>query len=49
MVAKLDNGKYSLRFKQNYGGVVDALKNAQIRTGEENTNTVQDYTNNSHS
>ena len=36
MVAKLDNGKYSLRFEKNYGGVIDALKDAQSRAGNTN-------------
>lgn len=36
MVAKLDNGKYSLRFEKNYGGVIDALRDAQSRAGNTN-------------
>ena len=39
MVAKLDNGKYSLRFEKNYGGVVDALVDAQVRSGNRNIET----------
>ena len=43
MVAKLDNGKYSLRFEKNYGGVVDALVDAQVRAGNRN---IEAYTEN---
>ena len=34
MVAKLDNGKYELKFEQNYGGIVDALVDAKVRSGD---------------
>jgi len=34
MTNTLDNGKYELRFSQNYQGIVDALVNAQERAGD---------------
>ena len=46
MVAKLDNGKYELRFEQNYGGVVDALVDAQLRSGDRTRNEIEAYTSN---
>ena len=46
MVAKLDNGKYELRFEQNYGGVVDALVDAQLRGGDRTRNEIEAYTSN---
>ena len=46
MVAKLDNGKYELRFQQNYGGIVDALVDAQLRGGDKEPNQIEAYTSN---